>query len=177
MALRRILIVLLALLPVTGSACSCLTTLDLSEFDAVARAFEGSDEVFSAEVETLSPEDPGDYDEQTARLRVIQAWKGPHATGDRLSLFSRNDPLLMNCLRPLQRGEVLVAYRSRRTGISICSRSGPLRDALPDLPTLNALSRRNPAAPLFAPNGASNPEWLSELLVDIYLWHRGHQHW
>lgn len=176
MPLRKFLAALLALMPASGLACSCITTLDLSEFDAVARAFEGADEVFSAEVEALSPEDPGDYDEQTARLRVIQAWKGPHATGDRLSLFSRNDPLLMNCLRPLQRGEVLVAYRSRRAGISICSRSGPLRDALPDLPTLNALSRRNPADHLFAPNGASNPEWLSELLVDIY-WHRRQRLW
>lgn len=177
MPLRKFLAALLALMPASGLACSCIATLDLSEFDAVARAFESSDEVFSAEVEALSPEDPGDYDAQTARLRVIQAWKGPHATGDRLSLFSRNDPFLMSCLRPLQRGEVLVAYRSRRAGISICSRSGLLRDALPDLPALNTLARRDPADRLFAPSGASNPEWLSELLVDIYLWHRGHQHW
>lgn len=171
---RWLAVIVLSLACTPALACSCIHPFGLSEFEDIARAFEDADEVFSADVEALSSENAAPTDMVWAHLRVLQIWKGPHLPGSRLRAFTRNDPYLHNCAMELDRGDVLLVYRTSgpaETGISLCSRSGPLRRALPDLTTVSQLAKRRAADTLFSPTLERDElrTWLGELVMDIYI--------
>ena len=170
-------LLLLTLVCPPAFACGCAMPIDLSRFEEIARAFENADEVYSAAVEEVrsldEPEATLLTDLQQAQLRVLQVWKGSHRPGQRLQIFTRNHPVLLNCAMEPAAGEALMIYgevSGSYAGISTCSRSGPLSRAFPDWPVLQQLVRRSAGDRLFQPrHGFSNrPPWLSDVLVDVY---------
>lgn len=171
--IRWVVALLLSISSSIVFACGCDAPIDLSEFEDIARAYDRANEVFSAEVEATLPPHAGPKDPLTARLRVLEVWKGSRPPGTHLNLPLRPDRYLGNCAMDLRRGEFLMVYRNREptdAGISICSRSGVLRRALPDLTVLHELSRRDPADPLFKPGRKVDfpPPWLPEALAYVY---------
>lgn len=175
--LRGLAALVLSLASLPALACGCAMPVDLSRFEEIARAFEGADEVYSAAVEEVrsfdEPKAMLRTDLQQAQLRVLQVWKGSYRPGQRLAVFTRNHPLLLNCSMEPAAGDALMIYgqgSGSEAGISTCSRSGPLSRAFPDLPVLLQLAKRSPGEPLFQRDNrlAGRPDWLPELLAQIY---------
>ncbi len=144
--LSLILPALVALAPTVASATTCWP--DGGERAQVRAAFEASSVVFSAYVLDVS----GASDDATARLKVLQVWKGRLEVGQIVQTTAGESVrFISDGVVPLP-GTALLVYSSSPEPYMLhtCSRTRDLDSATRDIPLLNSLSGKR----LYRPGGS-----------------------
>lgn len=138
--MRRILLTLLVafLMPSSAQAMVCLASG--SERSQVRDAFEGSTVVFSAYVLEVI----GEGEQPVARVKVLQAWKGPIEVGQIVETSAvESGDLIGDGIVPVA-GTALLVYAKAGPPwfLHTCSRTRGLDSGTGDIPELNRLSKK-----------------------------------
>lgn len=142
------LLFLLALCVEKANACTCQHQWRDSSPEAIRRAIDGSDRIFSAKVISVKRKPASLF--STVTLRVIRGWKG-QSPGARVT--TESGPTSM-CAFPFTVGKEYLIYglpsgpgkvspgRSTKVSTSICSRTRLLSEASEDILVLNDSAAR-----------------------------------
>ena len=142
---RAAIAAVVLLLPTWASACSCVET------DDITGSFRGSTVVVAAEAVTVSrrtsPTQRSGRDFQvpteTVEWMVVESWKGAYSVDEHFETRTAVQGGL--CGRSVAEGDVLILYLYGQAPfqVSICSRTGQLKDSLKDVPVLYRLKAQD----------------------------------
>src|SRR5690606_12539578 len=110
---RNLLLVIALLPPAAKSAvaCSCIFPVE-SQSDHVRNQFQQSEAVFSAYVHTIYSLDVNGRSIRTAKLRILQVWKGSLEPNTWVDAPSAEDTGLIGCAYAAEADTALMIYAS-----------------------------------------------------------------
>ena len=138
--MKKALTLLAAMFLASGPACATTCWPQGGQRAQVRAAFEESKYVFSAYVLEISQ----DGETPTAKVRVLQVWKGDMAVGQILETTASESVTFMGDGVVPEPGTALLIYTSSKQPylLHTCSRTRELDSATGDIPLLNKLSKK-----------------------------------
>lgn len=139
------LTVILLLASPAALACSCVYPQG-TQSENVRCEFNESDAVFSAYVKDVDTSEVSGQFKRTAKLRILQVWKGDLKPDSWLEITTEDDRSVSGCNYSTEQDQALMIYlrgKQQPYRIDSCSLTGSLNQATDDIPLLNELSDRN----------------------------------